>query len=57
MQKKCVLCEENISEDYGKLMGTVLTTKDETNKKQLIYVCSECQKQDKCIERAMIKGV
>ena len=57
MAKKCVLCDEKIEEEFGKLMGTMLKVKDENNKNQLTYVCSTCQKQDKWLENAKIKAV
>ena len=28
MAKKCVLCEENILEEFGKLIGTLIKAKD-----------------------------
>ena len=57
MVKNCVLCGKNIGEKYGKLQGTMLKIKDENNKNQLFYVCSECQKEDEWIEKAKIKTV
>jgi hypothetical protein len=57
MGKKCVLCNEEIEEEFGKLKGTIVKTKDEKNKNQLIYVCSICQKKDDWIDNAKIKAV
>lgn len=57
MAYKCVLCDEKIQEEYGKLKGTIVKAKDENGKNQFIYVCNSCMKQDKWIENAKIKGV
>lgn len=57
MAKKCVVCNNAIEEEYGKLQGTMLKVKNETGKNELIYVCSECQKQKDWIEKAKIKSV
>lgn len=57
MAKKCILCSKGIGEEYGKLQGTMLKVKDEKNKNQLFYVCSECQKEKDWIEKAKIKAV
>ena len=57
MSKKCIICNENIEEEYGKLKGTMIKAKDEKNKNQLIYVCSQCQKKKNWVEEAKIKGV
>jgi hypothetical protein len=56
MGKKCVICNNEIEEEYGKLMGTIVKVKED-NKNRLIYVCSECQKKDNWIETAKIKSV
>ena len=56
MAKKCEICSEEIEEECGKLNGTIIKTKDEKKKIQFIYVCSNCQKKDKWIEIAKIKG-
>jgi hypothetical protein len=42
--KKCAICSEQIVEEYGKLKGTVVRKLDENKKTELIYVCSNCQK-------------
>jgi len=56
MSKKCALCNNAIEEDSGKLKGTIVKAKDENNKNQLIYVCSDCQKQEGWIDKAKIKS-
>ena len=56
MPQKCILCNGKISEEFGKLKGTILKAKDENNKNQFIYVCSLCQKKDNWIEEAKVKG-
>ena len=56
MVKKCILCNERIEEEYGKLKGALVKAKNENNKNQFIYVCSECQKKDDWINQAKIKG-
>ncbi len=55
MAKKCVICGKGIGEEYGKLQGTIVKVKED-NKNRLIYVCSDCQKQEGWIEKAKIKG-
>jgi len=57
MAQKCILCDEKIEEEYGKLKGTIVKVKDENNKNQFIHVCSDCQKEDNWIEKAKVKGV
>lgn len=56
MQKRCVICNCNLIEDYGKIRGTMLKVTDEKKKNQFIYVCSECQKKEGWIEKAKIKS-
>jgi len=56
MAKKCVICKEEIEEEYGKLKGTTLKVKEEDNKSKLAYVCSACQKQEGWIEKAKVKS-
>ncbi len=56
MVKECAICNETIEEDYGKLKGSIIKVRDENNKSQFIHVCSGCQKQDKWVEKAKIKG-
>ena len=57
MAEKCVICNAGIEEEHGKLQGTILKVKNENNKNELIYVCSDCQKQKDWIEKAKIKSV
>ena len=57
MTNKCVLCNEKIEEDFGKLKGTIVKSVDENKKNKFIYVCSDCQKKDDWINDAKIKGV
>ncbi|MBT4165562.1 hypothetical protein HOE04_00810 [archaeon] len=54
--KKCILCNEKIEEEYGKLKGTIIKVKDENKKIQFIPVCSTCQKQSDHIDNAKIKA-
>jgi hypothetical protein len=54
--KKCVICNEAISEEFGKLSGTIVKVVDEKKKSQHLHVCSSCQKTDNWIEKAKIKG-
>jgi hypothetical protein len=56
MPKNCIICNETIEEDFGKLKGTILRVRDETNQSQFLHVCSGCQKQDNWIEKAKVKG-
>jgi hypothetical protein len=56
MGKKCVLCEENIFEQFGKLFGTLIKSKDEKGMTNLIFVCAHCQKTPDWINNAKIKG-
>ncbi len=56
MAQKCVLCNEKIEEEFGKLRGTVVKSLDESGKNKLIYVCSDCQKKDGWMDDAKIKG-
>lgn len=54
--KKCVICNETIPEEYGKLKGTIVKVLNENNKKVFLYICSECQKIEGHVEKAKIKG-
>lgn len=56
MVKACAICNEKIEEEYEKLKGTIVKAKDENNKNQLIFVCSNCQKQEGWIDKAKIKA-
>jgi len=55
MAKKCIICQEKIEEEYGKLKGTIIKVKEE-DKNKFIHVCSNCQKQKDWIEKAKIKS-
>jgi uncharacterized protein YlaI len=56
MTHKCVLCDEKIEEEFGKLKGTIIKIKNENNKRELAYVCSECQKRKDWMNDAKIKA-
>ena len=57
VNKKCILCGEELLEDFGKIKGTMLGIVDD-KKKNFVYVCSSCMKKDeKWLEKAKIKGV
>ena len=53
--KRCVICDKNIEENKGKLDGTMIKVK-ENSKNKLIYVCSECEKEEGYIEKAVIRA-
>lgn len=56
MPKKCEICSSPIEEEYNKLKGTMLKMV-ENKKTSWIYVCSDCQKNEKnWIEKAKVKG-
>jgi|TARA_Y100000296_G_scaffold70809_1_gene85756 hypothetical protein len=57
MVEKCVLCDEGIEEEFGKLKGTVIKDKDENGKRLMIYVCSDCMKKDDWYDEARVMGV
>ena len=55
MAEKCILCNSEVNEEYGKLNGTIVKVlKDKKNK--FVYVCSECQKQKDWLEQAKVKS-
>lgn len=54
--KKCVICNEEILEEFQKLKGTVLRVVNENKKREFLYVCSNCQKTENWIEKAKVKG-
>ncbi|MBS3076032.1 hypothetical protein J4429_06280 [Candidatus Pacearchaeota archaeon] len=56
MEKRCMICDEVIDEDYGKLRGTLLKVRDENHQNYFIPVCNQCQKQENWIEKAKVKG-
>ncbi len=55
MPKKCVICNSNIEDDFGKLKGTLLKV-IEGGKNMFLFVCSDCQKLPNYVEKAKIKG-
>lgn len=55
-EKRCAVCNEEVKEIDGKLQGTLINVKDELGKRQLVYVCSECEKDKDYIERAVIRA-
>lgn len=55
MVKRCVICDESIFEEYGKLNGTLIKAK-ENNINSYIPVCSSCQKIDNWMEKALVKA-
>jgi len=56
MTRKCVLCNERIKEEYGKLKGAVVKAKNERGVNEFIHVCSFCQKKDSWRDDALVKG-
>jgi len=56
MEKRCAICNKNIEEENGKLQGTLIKVRDETGKKQFVYVCSKCEKDKNYIERAVVRA-
>ncbi len=54
--KKCVICNDKITEEYGKLKGTLLKAKNEKGINEFIPVCYLCQKKKDWIDEAKIKG-
>lgn len=56
MSRNCILCNESIEEDFGKLNGTMVKIKDDSNKSQFVHICSGCQKQNNWLERAKVKS-
>ena len=55
MGKICAICDKEIKEEGGKLQGTMIKVKED-NKNNLIYVCSDCQKEKDYLEKAIIKA-
>ena len=55
MEKTCTICNKNIEEYGEKLQGTMIKVK-ENSKNNLIYVCSECEKDKDYLERAIIRA-
>ena len=57
MSKKCVICNQEIAEEYDKLQGTIIKVKDENSKSQMYYVCSKCQKDKDWLNKARVRAV
>jgi len=55
VKKRCVLCGEDIEEEFNKIKGTLIKVL-ENKKAQFIYVCCDCQKDPKHKEKAIIKA-
>ncbi|MFA5174498.1 MAG: hypothetical protein WC438_04930 [Candidatus Pacearchaeota archaeon] len=55
MAKRCAICNEKISENFGKLEGTLIKIL-ENSVNQFLYVCNDCQKNPDWREKAIIKG-
>lgn len=53
--KKCILCDETINEEYGKLNGTLVKVLNDKKKREFIPVCSKCQKEEDHITKAKNK--
>ena len=57
MAHKCIICDEKIEEEAGKLKGTIVKAKNEKGVNDFIYVCSKCMKSEGWIEKAKVRGV
>ena len=56
MAKKCACCGKAIEEEFGKLKGSLIKVKNEKGKKEFVYACSDCEKDEKWIERAVVRA-
>jgi len=56
MSKECAICKEIINEEFGKLKGTMLKVLNLNKKAEFIFVCKDCQKNDKWAEKAKVKA-
>jgi hypothetical protein len=56
MEKMCAVCNKKILEEGGKLQGTLIKVKNEFGKREFVYVCSECEKTENYIERAVVRA-
>tara|TARA_Y100000310_G_scaffold341057_1_gene438939 strand:+ start:1229 stop:1402 length:174 start_codon:yes stop_codon:yes gene_type:complete len=56
MVKKCASCDNVIEEEFGKLKGSLIKVKNEKGKKEFVYVCSDCEKDEKWIEKAVVRA-
>ena len=57
MVKKCACCNGKVEEEFGKLKGSLVKVMNEEGKKQIIYVCSDCEKEKNWIEKAVVRAV
>ena len=55
MSKKCVICNAVIEEEFDKLKGMMLRM-IENKKARYVFVCSDCQKDSRHIEKAKVRG-
>lgn len=55
MTKKCIVCKGAVEEVCGKLKGMAIKMVD-NKKARFVYVCSDCQKDPRHIEKAKVKG-
>jgi len=56
MAKKCILCNDKIKEEHGKLKGTFVKAKNSKSVNEFTHVCSNCQKKDNWRDDALVKG-
>ena len=57
MVKRCAICSKILVVIDRKIEGTMLKVKELCGKMGLIYVCSECMKDDNWIIKAKVRGV
>ena len=57
MPQKCIICDEKIEEEFGKLKGTLIKARNEFGVNDFIHICSGCQKGEGWYEKAMVRGV
>ena len=55
-KKKCAICDSQIVEYFGKLEGTMLKVINLDGKRGYVHVCPDCQKIDRWIEKAKVRG-
>jgi|TARA_B100001971_G_scaffold170874_1_gene163034 hypothetical protein len=56
MVKRCASCNKVIEEEFGKLKGSLIKVKNEKGEKEFVYVCSDCEKDKKWIEKAVVRA-
>ena len=57
MVKRCVICSNIIEEEFGKLKGIMLKMSQGIGKKaEWTFVCSDCQKDSRHIEKAKVRA-